>query len=232
MISIFCFFIWISFSLSVCAQEFGFDLRPDYQKGISKSALVGAKKIKDFDPGFPSSWIQKENYISTNISVESHGKKEGFKGINDSLTTEQQNILNTAEIGSIISVVVLYTSNNVITKQKEEKRVDVEYTVTPFSDAEFIGGSQQFDRFLRNIIINELSSNDKQSIQSAQFMFNINEEGAINNIRVLHSTCNAFLDDFVCKQLQKMPAWRSAKNIKGESLNQEFILSLGSLVGC
>src|SRR5687768_15039585 len=88
------------------SQNLTYEIRGKHTRGVSKEKLDRANTMVDIRPGFPSSMI--EDYTSTEISVTTNGNVMKAVGSNDTLSTEQQRLLQTAEVGSDIAVQIGY----------------------------------------------------------------------------------------------------------------------------
>jgi len=175
------------------------------------------------------------SYDSVEISVNSHGKVLTSQNISDALTTEQKNILNTADLGADIRIKIKFKFKN-DTNEKYDSDSNIsegeyEVTVIPENEAEYPGGFKKFTEYLTENVINKIPTLASEKIQQAIVKFTVDEEGQIVDAKILKTSTDPQLDELLLDATNKMPKWTPAENSEGIKVKQEFSIPLGSS-GC
>ena len=175
------------------------------------------------------------NYVSIEISTTSDGKVLTSESTSETLTAEQKNLLNSADIGAGIHIKIKFKFKNEVNNKLENagKIYEGEYiaTVIPETEAEYPGGFKQFSEYLTDNVFNKISgSSASMLIQQAVLNFTVNEEGQIVDARLLRTSTDPKVDELLLEATNKMPKWMPAENAMGIKVKQEFSIPFGG--GC
>lgn len=222
------------------ASELSLEVRARYARPIKKETLHKAVFLSDLSAGYPKAWVT--DYISTEISTTCNGKATKAVGKNNTLTTEQRNILKTVDMGSDIVIDVLYEYQNAATNDTYLMSLHIIVTLAPEIDteyvgadkqteAEYIGGEQQMRAYFKQYAMDKISKTDAQKIEKGTVRFTVNEKGEIAHATLFKTSGNAKTDKLLLEAIYKMPKWKPAENSKGMKIHQEFDFSIGRF-GC
>jgi TonB family protein len=210
-------------------QELRFEIRGKYTRGISTEKLQTPQTMSDIRPGYPSSMI--EEYTSTEISVMSDGKVHKATGVNETLSEAQQSLLQTADVGTDIEVNIGYIHQNPVTLFPDVRKMHFVITVVPEVEAEYPGGQQELNQFLKENAIDKIPADFAKEMKLVFIHFTVSEEGKITNAHVTESSKDSEIDKLLLKAIRKMPDWKPAVNAEGKLVEQEFEFVVGNL-GC
>ena len=210
-------------------QELYFEVRGNYSHPVKKEKLNEAKLINDIIPGYPENWINQ--YISVEILAMRNGNSMKTKGLNNVLSPEQKNILQSTELGAKIEIIVNYKSKNPVTEKIENYMLNFSLIVIPETEAEYVGGYQQLAKYIKENVINKISKTTPTQFQSGIVIFTINEKGEIVDAKISKSSGDSMTDKFLIESVNKMPKWKPAENSNGIKVKQEFQFSFGNK-GC
>lgn len=210
-------------------QELFYQVQTHSAKSVPVKKLQSCRTLADFWDGYPTHWISR--YVSSTVLVGSEGRSEKAISLNDTLTPEQIRILSKAVCGSDIEVQVRFMAENPVTHAFSERSVQARMTVAPGKEAEFSGGSRALRAYLYDHVIEEITPKDSGAFQPWKFVFTVNEEGFVSNIRVEESGTTKETGVKIQKTLESMPRWKPALDVYQKPIKQEFELIVGSK-GC
>lgn len=210
------------------SQDLNYEIQGKYTRGVSKEKLSTAKTMIDIRPGYPTSMI--EGYTTTEILVSTNGSVMKATGVNEILTAEQQNLLQSADVGSEITVDIGYVHQNPVTLFPDIRQMHFVLTVVPEVEAEYPGGYHELRAYLRKNAIDKISGKFSKN-KMAIINFVVNEDGEVINARVSESSKDPEIDRVLLKAINRMPHWKPAENAEGVRIHQEFEFSVGN-VGC
>jgi TonB family protein len=215
---IFCFF-------SSIAQDLYCDIHGFYKRSIKKAKLEHANSISDYIDGYATNWIK--DYKSVEIMTTVNGKTKKATGSNETLNSEQKNLLISADAASDIITNVHYNYINSVTGKVQDKMISITLTLVPDVEASYTEGDQKMKKYLKANVLDKLQGLNTEDIQDSQAMFTINEEGEIINAKVIKSTGDSGIDLIMLNALRNMSKWKPAENSNGIKVRQDFKLSLG-----
>ena len=198
------------------------------RRRITKSELQQASSLRDLIPEYPSNWIT--NYISVEISTTSNGKKLNARNANDALSLEQISMLNSADIGALVDISVVYRSKNSATDISENSTMKVSTTIVPETKARYVGGNEKMTSYLKEKVLERLAKNSGW-LKPPTLYFTINEQGFAEDVELIDPSGNAEVDEILLEVIQGMPKWNPATNAKGLAIDQAFEFSVGQ-AGC
>lgn len=221
-------FVIFFFSLGI-SQDLSFEIRGKYTRGVSLEKLSVAETMIDIRPGYPSSWI--EGYTSTQVSVTTKGKVRSATGINDTLSAEQQNLLQMADVGSDIVVDIGYIHQNPVTLFPDIRNINFAMTVVPEVEATFPEGYQALISYLEQNAMDKISEDFTKEMRTVVINFTVTKAGEIANVRVSKSSDDPEIDKLLLRVINKMPQWNPAEDDEGRKIEQEFEFIVGN-IGC
>lgn len=201
-----------------------------YSRPIRKSELQNSKTLSDFIEGYPANWISA--YISVEVGGENNGLKTSLWSKSDVLSGEQIKMLTDLGIGAKVVVKVKYNTKNIITNALEESEMNVSLTVIPEIEAEYSGGYEKLISYLKENSTDKIALIGDKEIQPSTIRFSIDENGNADNVRLIKTSGTAEIDNLLIELIVNMPKWNPAKNLKGESVSQQFDFKIGTMDGC
>ena len=225
--TLFTLFTFSLFLTGFSQEELRFELHGKYSRSVHQEALKNAKAISDFMPGYPVNWITSYAYVE--ITGTSNGKVVTAKGSNDILNAEQQNILKTADLNTNIFVDVRYKyKEGTMSHNEEDNRINVVMTVVPETEAEYSGGKEQMQEYLKENVISKIAKTLPKDFGQRKVIFTVNEEGEIVNAKIFEPSPYPQTDKLMVEAINKMPNWKPAQNAEGVKVKQEFEFSVGA----
>jgi TonB family protein len=213
------------------SQDLRFEVQGKYQRSIHQENALTASFMIDIMTGYPASWIT--DYISVKVSGTCEGKLISAIGVNDTLTKAQQSILSTTDLGADILVEIAYRKPNAVTLEMETRYLNYQATVIPDSEAQYVGGSEEMNRYLKEATIREMGESASTDIKQAIVIFTVNELGEITDARVAMSSGDEAIDQALMAAIKHMPKWTPAMNADGRKVSQVFEYRVGTaLYGC
>ena len=149
-------------------------------------------------------------------------------GLNEKLTAEQIQILNTIDLASNLVINVKYMYNDFGRNKLENSEMHVEMTVVPEVEAEFIGGEKQLISYLKLNSYSKLPTKKPNDFKGAVIKFTINEGGYVINVRTTQKWGDAKTDQMLLDLIKNMPKWKPAINTNGVKVKQDFVFSVGA----
>ena len=210
------------------SQNLFYEIRGKHTRGVSKEKLFTAKTMMDIRPGYPSSMI--DSYTSTEISVTTNGKMMKATGVNETLSAEQQSLLQTADVGSDIAVEIGYVHQNPVTLFPDIREMQFVMTVFPEVEATYPGGHTELMKYLEETAIEKISASFPNDTRNVVISFIVTETGKISNAHISESSTNPEIDKLLLKAITNMPDWKPAENTEGMKVAQEFVFAVGN--GC
>jgi TonB family protein len=211
------------------AQDLTYEIHGKYTQPIRKETLEKAQSMSDIIPYYPSNWIA--DYISVEIMATNNGTPMIAAGINDKLSTEQKQILRSAELGTNIVINISFRYNRSMTDITDAGKMHYIATLVPETEAEYPGGNQQMNQYLKENAISKISKTSSKQLKEVLLVFTVDEEGKVGNARIFKTSGNPKIDELLLQAIDNMPDWRPAEDSNGTKVKQEFEFSVGS-AGC
>ncbi|MBL7900430.1 MAG: energy transducer TonB [Bacteroidia bacterium] len=209
--------------ISGYAQELKFNVHGKYTRPVHKQTLSSAKTLVDLVSGYPSSWI--DEYTSVEITGTCGGKTIKAGGKNETLNAEQQKVLNTLDLCSDVVIHVKYRSKS-SSGLMEDKKINVRLTLIPDVEAEYLGGTEELNKFIKENAINKIPEATSKKITGAIVKFTVNENGQVGDLQMTRTTGDTSIDQLLMQTLSNMPNWKPAQNADGTKVKQDFEFSL------
>ena len=196
---------------------------------VTKTNLSKAITLLDINPRYPSTWVASYSHVA--LTALLNGNEVTAMSKNDTLTSEQKTLLERVETGSKIKVEVKYIPQNDLLFN-EEKIIDFKYEVGPAVDAEFVGGAEKMDQYLRANTADKLSKEVLETMQAWGVKFFIDTEGNVVDVAPAQKCKDERLDATLLEAICNMPKWKPAVSTKGEKIKQEFLFQISRFDGC
>ncbi|MEM6804632.1 MAG: hypothetical protein AAF696_24745 [Bacteroidota bacterium] len=210
----------------------GYEIKPNYRKAVMLESLQTAETMSDINPGYPKSWIEEEDYISTEIVIGYEGEERIALGKNEKLNSEQMCVLKQAGIGTKISVKVNYHAKNAVTQEKVLNTMEFACTVVPKIEANFPQGYDKLRAYIKETVMDKISQDKLSQLNLALIHFVIDEEGKCTNTSIRQSSGDKSIDQLLITSLKNMPKWEAAQDDMGKPVKQDFELQVGKEIGC
>ena len=222
-------------------NELRYEVKRVYSNiSITKEKLNEAHTLKDLDKEandlylyYKTSWIRE--YISIEILTSYKGKIRKTVSENDILSQEQKDIMNMADAGTDISVKVQYIPENTLT-HNDIKEIDFIITIDPENEAEYIGGQQKLNQYLKENAIDKIPDGSFKNYDLTAIKFAINEDGQIIDAHIFDSVYQTYknekINDLLLETIRNMPCWTPAEYSNGIKVKQEFVLTVGNMKSC
>ncbi|MES2630050.1 MAG: hypothetical protein V4616_13885 [Bacteroidota bacterium] len=211
--------------VAASAQELYYEVRETTSRTVTRETLAKSKLIGDFTPGYPRSWIN--DYLSTEITVTSNGKKQKASGYAERLSVSQLNLISSADLNSEVVVTVSYRRLNEVSQKQETRDVHYKLTVVPEIEAQYPGGLKVLSAFLKKKTETRIDTAKSIGFKGAVIKFTIDEAGNLSDPHFTLSSSDVKLDGFLMETLKSAPKWKPAQTAKGEKVKQEFEFSVG-----
>ena len=195
---------------------------------VTQDDLEHANKLEDIHRRYPSKWI--ESYNSTQVGVVGETSHLLEKGKNGLLTESQKLVLQKAEVGDRVKLVVNYKPKNNL-NHNPDRQMDFEYLVVPSHAAHFDDGQGNLDEYLNQHLFSNLDKTQKDSLAFGQLTFFVAEDGSIEQVTIKQSTNDPTIDQILVDALCKMPKWRPARNIRQEVVRQKIEFYVSNIAG-
>jgi hypothetical protein len=176
---------------------------------ISPAQLDDATTLSDLNQYYKSDWVKE--YKSVKIIVISNGQKKTVTSSNDELTKKQKQLIESADLGSNIKVIVQYLPDNNLSKS-EIQEMDFAFKVDPTHEAKCAGGEDHLNQYIEESIMKKVSRKDVPQYQVA--------------------AVNKDTDALLLKTICEMPKWVSAEYSDGTKTKQEFVFTIGDHYSC
>ncbi len=196
---------------------------------MTKEKLMDARSLSDINKHYPSSWIKEYNLVTFQTKHQGNTRKATSK--DSTLTTEQKDLLLTADPGAPITVNVQYLPNNNLS-HNEPKEISFTFTVEPEIQASFTGGQQQLRQYLKEKAMDNIAEDHFNKYQMTAVRFTIDEEGQVLDPLVFWSSEDKEIDQVLLETVCNMPRWKPAEYANGKKIKQEFVFTVGDMESC
>ncbi len=171
------------------------------------------------------------DYVMVEISTIHNGRVFSSKSSSDKLTNQQKLLLNMADLGSYVRIKIKFKYKIASTDIDKIVEGNLAVEVIPETEAAFPGGIESRVAYFEKNVTNKLSgANDLEKMSRAKVAFTVNEEGEIQNVRLMQTTTDERIDKLLIDAYRKMPRWLPAKDAKGKKVKQTFGIPFGA--GC
>ncbi len=222
-------------SQSVCAQEtnqegIDYDINTVYKPlSISMEVFKDAETIADLNEFYKNSWVKE--YVGMEVTTIHNGETLKASGKNHTLTPRQKEIIENADLGSDVSVVVKYYPDNNLS-YNEVKEYPFTFMINPQIEAAYPGGEESLKQFLKENVIAQLEKDVFTEWTFGAVKFIVNEEGGLEDIHVFQSTEDEKTDKLLKETICNMSTWIPATYPDGTTVKQEKVLLVGNMQNC
>jgi TonB family protein len=211
------------------AQMLAMEVHGLYEHAYTRQAMASAQVMDHIVQEYPASWIV--DYVSVDITATCNNTVVSATGTNDTLTAQQKNLLNTANMGAPILFCIKYKMLNSITGLIDIRQLDYSATIVPDREAQYAAGNTELLAYLKSATMQNISEQRAEKLKLAKVEFVINEQGRVENARIAQSCEDEEMDNLFLKAIENMPAWNAAKMNNGVPVKQSFQLVAGNY-GC
>ncbi len=165
-------------------------------------------------------------YVTVGIAVKSKGKVVNAQSSGNKLSAEQKQLILSADLGSDIGINIQFRHKDPYKKNLATGDLVTGWTtitVVPHSEAEYPGGYTGAATYLSKNLIKKMPEKEPQ----VTVTFTITEEGKIVDAKLTNMRPDPKAEKLLQETIAKMPAWKPAKNSKGEKVKQEFNFHFG-----
>ena len=196
---------------------------------IPKDTLVGAHTIHDINKHYKSSWVK--NFVSVEVITIHDDQIIKTASQTDVLTKEQKNMMETADVGTPITVDIRYIPDNTL-KHNDEHDFIFSFSIDPDNGAQYPGGEQILKQYLKQKVMDEIEESLFELYQLSVIKFAINEKGQVVDAHVSESSNNLKVDEIMLEAVCNMPVWSPASYANGTRAKQEHVLMIGDMRSC
>jgi len=236
MLSFISFYTMISAAQDTASYELTLEVNQVYVPlSISEKTLKDAKTIEDINPYYKPSWVKEFESVELTAIIDGSKKKALSK--NDLLTKEQKDLMEQADFGSDISIVVTYLPDNTL-KHNEVKKYDFTFIINPIAEAQYPGGSTQLAQYFTENAMNKIPDESFHQNNVIAIQFTIDEEGEVEEAYIPTAVENLLpkhdkdATDILLQTICAMPAWKPAEYSDGTKVKQDFVLTAGDHMTC
>lgn len=204
-------------------------VQPVKNEKIQEARLM-SEIMSDYPKDFYNTLI---DYVSIDISASCNGKAMLSHNTSDTLSTEQKNILNTADLGTDIALFIKFKykdpANDNLGTGGKIKEMSFVTMVVPEIEAQYPGGIDQAKAYLKDYVIAKIKDeNATEKIMLADLVFLVNEEGKATEVKLLRSSTDTKIDQLLLEAVNNMPKWKPGANAKGMNVKQVIVITLGT----
>ncbi|MBK7668096.1 MAG: energy transducer TonB [Sphingobacteriaceae bacterium] len=195
--------------------------------------------MTDLIPNYPKNYFGNiVNYVSVEISGICDGKPISSVSKNETLTSEQKSILNTADFGTELTLKIKFSykdsANDVYgTGGRIKELTPLAIAVMPDIEAQYPGGNHIITAYLKDHVIKQISDTGAlKKIMDAIIDFTIDEEGKVVGAKIVRSSRDSKIDELLLEATNNMPKWIPAQNANGVKVKQTFSFPTRRNAGC
>jgi len=197
---------------------------------ITKEKLDKAKSIADLLPKKATEGI--ESLRDVRIVLLDQKKKTFAIGVNGKLNKDQLALLQTANYSTNFCIEAFCDRENPEANKAEGQCFVYYVTIVPEQEAKFENGNAVFIESAKEKL-NQLTLNtEEEKIQPGKISFTITMNGEITNVSLTSTSGYSLVDKELMDIISNTDGkWHSAKNSKGENIDQELVFFYGK-EGC
>jgi len=199
---------------------------------IKRDKLLKAKSFDDFIGKDHAGRIV--SYKSLSVIILEDSKQTNIKETGDSgvLTAQQLKLLHSADYSTNIMIRADYTEYKNMAGEFEDSYWTPHLTIVPEKQALYAKSMDVLIDYLRENSKEITANVKKDKVQPGKLYFTVTKNGTISNVRVMSTSGFPSIDESMIELITKMPGiWEPAENSKGEKVDQDLVLSFGSM-GC
>jgi len=230
-----CLLLSLSYAQQSTTTELEFEVNKVYPTLIiSKEKLDSAHTLLDLNKYYEADWVKAYESVETSVYQNGILKKTISKDIN--LTEEQKEFLAAADKGRSIEIKVHYLPKNTL-KDNPIKEINFSFNVYPQIEAEFPGGQEKLNAYLKANAIDKLPTSSLDEEDLTAIYFTITEEGKVVDVEIYDTTkfnrpVEKKIHNILVEAICNMPDWSPATYSTGAKEKQSFILTVGNHKSC
>ena len=208
----------------ISSGEMYFYINNNSRSNISKQDLKDAAFINDIDSNFPLSWIS--NYVSVEMTVSNQNTKRTAIGTSNLFTLEQKELLVSTVASDEVFIRVNHKMENAATGEMEDRHIDLNLTIVPEVEAEYINGNKELTDYLKVKSTERIPLDNRRLSKPMSVKFIVDKKGHVVEVRIIESSGNQNFDDVIVDLVNEMPNWNAAENGKGIKVEQEINITI------
>ena len=195
---------------------------------IKKEAIINATSVNSIFSKDEMHNMESVKSVEF-IIVENDKRADKSETANSaSFTDEQINFLNSLDYSTNFIMEVDYN----IKTDLIERTSTPHYTVVPDIQAQYIYGKDALIKYFIENTKEETANIPEDKLQPAKLYFTVTKNGTVNNVNLDRSSGYPNIDELMIGLINNTPGgWIPALNSKGETVDQELVVSFG-LMGC
>jgi len=199
----------------------------------TKAILKDAQTLEDINPFYKPSWIKE--ILSVDFTTTIKGENTKVTNHCTTLSPEQLELMQDADTGHDISVVVNYIPDNNLSHNEAK---DFKFTITIDSESEALypGGHTALLEYLQENAIDKISSSNFEGYDLTVVNFTINKEGSVEDVHIMFNDYTIERDEkteaILLQAICNMPSWSPAQYSDGTTIDQEYVLTVGNHQNC
>ncbi len=197
-----------------------------YRVYATKQQLRQAKSIDDLIANYPKEW--HKSYELTSLWIKSYQESAGksIMSQDETLNQEQKQLLHQMNLGGHFEMVINYQQLEGPTGEQLQKRMNLEFTVVPATQANYPQGQKALISYFESNMSEDFLTAGTE-FSTLVVKFTIAKNGKAKDIVITHQSNYQQIDKKMVKLTQQMSTWIPAQNEKGEKVEQTFELIYG-----
>lgn len=211
-------------------SEFEYNIHINYPSiSLTRASLDSAETILDLNKYYKPSWVKE--YVSVETRAYINGTRKSVISQNDELSQEQKDLMNQADVGTDIAVMIKYIPDNNLS-QNDIQTFDFTFTLNPDNNAHFIGGQAQLEQYLKEKAIDKLPEDLFTGYKLAAVKFTVSTQGEIIDAHNFWTSEDDTIDALLYETICTMPKWKPASYTDNTTVDQDFVLTVGNMQSC
>lgn len=212
-------------------SDFIYDIGPRFE-AITKEDLNKVTSFSDFIGKKHADRIISYKSLSIIILEGDEQTENRETGASEDFNKAQLKLLQSANNSTNILIWADYIETNIDTKQIESNHWTPHLTVVPHKQTTYSLGNKVLKKHLKEETKSVRANVNPEKLQPAKLYFTVSKNGSIKNVKLDRTSKYTAVDNKMIELIKNLPGtWEPAKNIKGEKVDQELVVSFG-LMGC
>lgn len=200
--------------------------------GLKKETL---NEVRSFDDLIGKEHAQRiVAYKSLSVIVLDDSEQTEIKitGTGGDFTKAQLELLQSSDYSSNLLISADYKEKNIETGLVEDSYWTPYITVIPETQASYKDGNEALIYYLRDYSLEETSLTQSDKLLPGKLYFTLSKFGTISNVQLRSTSGYTLVDNKLMELILKTSgSWHPAKNAKGETVDQQLVVSFGNM-GC
>lgn len=212
-------------------HDFIYDIGPRFGT-IKKSEVDNAKTIEAFLGEKNFERMQSISSVTIFPFVNEERLALQANGTTKELNESQLKMLRDFGYSSSFVVRVDFTEISEATGELIAEYTSPHLTIVPEKQTTFVDGEDALKAFLKMSTEEVRKNVDVEKFKPAKMYFTVAKDGSIKNVRLDRSSGYPDVDEKMKELIKQVPGtWLPAENAKGEKVDQELVVSFGTM-GC